>query len=289
MIEINLLPASMRKPESTPLPRLLLTYAGIAICCGFGVVCFHLGYNVLPDKQDKLDRKTDEVKKLQLKARKLVEFQTEIDGIKLHVDAVKELYAKRRIWSKILYDTKKIVTLESKMDYLNKDRRYLWLHRFKYDSGRRGQTLVLEGYATARTAVDEFEIVKTFIKNLREYTPPQSPEDEKREELAGKIKALEMARKKAQEADPEFELPAKTKKQKDLEKQLGALGGKKSGAIATKPFMDFFKGRINLSSTTFVVAPAATDSLDGALHLPYHAHNFILELPLIVPGEDEGP
>jgi len=254
MIEINLLPVSMRKVEGTPLPRLLVTYLGIIVACVLLWLNLQFILKEIPQANREKDQLSKELKEAEESSKRLDVLEAEIEDIGAHVESVKDLYRGRVIWAKILYDLKMIVNADESLNRENSDRRYLWITDLKLGkSGKGGASeVVLNCFASAPTTANGTTIVRNFLNNLAQYRPKEAPETQMRKMLEETLQRMEFRRRQGAQQTEEGELPPKTPEQLETERQLEALKTRASGRIATMPFSDLIYGdSINYSNMTW--------------------------------------
>ncbi|MHC4870310.1 MAG: PilN domain-containing protein [Planctomycetota bacterium] len=251
MIEINLLPEKLRKVESTPLPRQLTIYLGVALSAGMIFLNWFF-FNETDKAEEKLAKVKVEISSEQNKIKQLEALALEIDAIKKHVNTVENLYRNRTIWAKVLFDLKNIMH-QQEFNNENEDREYLWLKELKLEDTRtsgggfgvapqKTKTMKLNGYASAKGTRRATMMIRNLIDSMVGYTPEKSPEEEALENLEERLEL----RKELDE-----KLKTKGKKKKKLSEQeerklraedelIRHLQDKKSGGVATMPFMEFF-------------------------------------------------
>lgn len=249
MIEINLLPENLRKAESTPLPRQLTIYLGVAVCAGLLFLnWFYMNESSKADK--KLKRVTAEVNQEQQKITALDNLIAEIEQIKSHVTTVEDLYRNRTIWAKILFDLKNIIN-EQEYNKANDALEYLWLTSLSLEESRssggfgmpaqKTKTMKLEGQASAKNTRRATMMVRNLIDSMVKYTPEKSPEEEAMEKIEERIKLREAIEEKLKDGKKKKKLSAMEERKIRAEEELiKHLKDKKSGGIATMPFMKFF-------------------------------------------------
>lgn len=292
MIEINLLPESMRKAEATPLPRFVALCVGILMVSLLLVVNLHFKRNLVPDEENQLDLKQQEKAEKEAQVGTLNELRAEIAAIEEHVGVVRELYDKRRVWAKLLYDLKRIVTFDKTADESNPQLRYIWLTSVRYSKGRGGEeTMSLDGFATANgDEVDSARLAQRFFNQLLRYKVDKVPVEEERERLQTLIAELQQKRQKAQQdwATLREENPGLQEVSPDVQKidediaalqaNLDGLEDTETGLVALKPFAEFFgDGGIQLTSLTWGKAPGGKDLGENPENVPEEAHAFRIE------------
>ena len=102
MIEVNLLPAELRRVEHTPLPRFLVIITGTALVMAttaFGVV---INLRKVPDLNAKMGAVSKEVTECQPAAGVYDKLQDEISDAKARKQAIAELWRTRIQWSRKL-------------------------------------------------------------------------------------------------------------------------------------------------------------------------------------------
>lgn len=264
MIEINLLPVSMRKTERTPLPRLLTTYVGIVALCLLSWINLQYLLKEIPEARRKKEGLQNDVKEAAAKAKRLDELEAEIQDIGAHVNSVKSLYRERAIWSKLLYDIKAIFNVDEALNRDNPDRKYLWMTDLKLGKGQKGGAgqISLDCFASAPTTSEGATLVRSFMNNLQNYAPEAAPEEQMRKTLQDTVQRMEYKRRQQAQETEDGALPPKTPEQLEAERQLGILATRSSGRIATRKFADFFyPGSFDFTGMTWSedAKPSATN------------------------------
>ncbi len=283
MIEINLLPEGLRRPEGTPLPRFITTCVGVLIVCVLIVLIIHLKVNVIPQKEDNVDKLTARVVEAEQKASRLEKLQTEIDAIQARVDNVKRLFLSRTIWAKILWDLKQIISLDPNVDRANRKLRYLWLTKLSYEPRR--HQVELEGYASAQHPRPALGMLEVLVRNMRTFEAGEKPEKQRRAQL----EAMLEDRKKQWETlrQQDETLPTESEEIKKLKERLEELEKRESGMISKQPFYELFKRASVKAEYGWNDAPSPDDALKTAELLPVMAHKFRIQMELKAPGADE--
>ncbi|MBN2713370.1 MAG: hypothetical protein JXR97_13200 [Planctomycetes bacterium] len=289
MIEINLLPESMRKAEATPLPRF------IAICVGIILIGALVVWNLYLLKETDNKNKTlaqlqKTLKEKKAKAAELDEIEGKLASIRDHVDVIKGLYKKRRIWSKLLYDLKQITTHDPSVDDANPMARYIWLNEIVLNSGKKGESDVLEvnGYASNNEdPTASLEDVQILLREMTDHKSKEGPEVKERKRLQKEYDDMKKLIEDKQKAwdrlraenpgieakSPEVEEMGK--KLEELDVRLKELERQTSGKIAITPFRDFFEpAEIRLEDTSWGTAPTAGNDLKEGANLPKSCRKF---------------
>jgi len=202
MIEINLLPESMRKAQGTPLPRFIITCVGLVLVLSLGFLIAGLQFKIIPAKKKELSDRTKKVKDAEEAAAELDTLLASIEAIQNRVNNVKSLFLGRKIWAKILWDLKHIITLDESMNKANRDLRYLWISNLTYDPGR--DLINISGTATSSASTKSIRIVETLIKNMRTYSAVEKPEEAEKKRLEQEIKDKKMAWEKRRQENEEL-------------------------------------------------------------------------------------
>lgn len=245
MIEINLLPEHLRRAEGTPLPRILTIYIGVAVCLGLIFLNYHFMV-----KSEQAAKKRDDlqarVNDLQQQIKELDRIEQEIMQVRTHVSAVEELYRERVVWAKLLWDLKTIVN-NQEYNRKNANREYLWFYEMNVEESRSRQgqatTLELSGYASAsgrthEATVKTSRMIQEMVDEMRTYTPETGDGEEPLAELDEEHKErLEILRAK----DPSELTEEERMELKAAEAYEEHLRLHRSGAVARKSFMSFFK------------------------------------------------
>lgn len=281
MIQINLLPESMRKPEGTPLPRLLITYIGMAIVASTFFFYLHYKFVVVRGYERELARYEKEVQEAVEKAKRLDDLQATLESNQVFVNLVKKTYHERPVWSKILWDIKKIVNHDETQNRINPECRYLWLTSLKIgkpekDGGAR--RITLEGYASALDTVIAAQMVKDLHSTMKGFRAAEPPEMGMKKEWERRLQELrnEWQTLKKEEAEESI-LAAKEQEMKEIEKKIQELPPKTSGMIAVRPFADFFVPRSIQMGALNWVEPGKTKE-GGAEYLPQGKYKFSFDL-----------
>jgi hypothetical protein len=284
MIEINLLPESLRKTEGTPLGRFMAYCLGVILVCSLGAYVAHHHFVHTRDVEDELQRKIAEKTKAETTAKELDEINAKLDLIQARVNAIKELYRGRMIWSKLLYDFRKIVTFDATANEANPELRYLWVTKVVASVGSK---LEMEGYASAPTEVVAVRLEEDFLKQLREYSASQAPEVEERERLEQMLMEAKKSWHKIRSENPE--LPPVSPDEKELKEKLALVEKRESGGVAEMPFINFFReGSPILDETSWQAGGLNADrELKGAAFLPVGAYRFKINMNLKTPQEIE--
>lgn len=287
MIEINLLPESMRKAEATPLPRFVALCLCVLIFFSILAVNMNFMLKIVPDAKKALDDKQKLKSDKEVAAAELQKLQKEISSIEEHVSTVRTLYKNRRVWAKLLYDIKQIVTYEPTTNESNTQLRYLWINSIAYSKGAQ-ERIVLSGYATANNdEVSSQRLFNSFYERLLRYKNEKKPVEQEKERISGLMKDLQAKMEKEQEKwnllrkqNPGLAAtnPAIDEIKKEIEaykKELDALGENESGRVALQPFAKSFADNgIVLDSIAWQGSPGKGSLGGEAQNLPDKVQQF---------------
>ncbi len=280
MININLLPESMRKKESMPLSTILATLALAAILALLVHFVTQYHFDLIPGLQSRIEARQREKAALTAQLEELKKLNAEIDRMGAFVNAVKSLYKGRTVWAKILSDLKGIVNFDQAMSQYNPDMRYLW---FKDLSGKESG-LTLNALATASTQVVAMQLGERLLEGLRSYTPVTLPEKDEEERLNEELRRA-VAEHEAERRDRP-DLPVQGPRELTIRQRLEEIKTIKSGGIALMPFSDLLvKGSIQLKNAAWTSAPvpkgynAAKEDQGGEL-FPKMAWSFAVDMQL---------
>jgi len=240
MITINLMPEALRRPEATPLPRFLAICAGVVANSALLFVFFWLQFLVMRIEEQKLAEKKAEVDKLKTEVAELDTIKAEIESKKKRIEIVRNLYLNRTVWSKILYDLKRVIAWDPLQDFANDMRRYTWLSNIK---GTSGGVMELNGYCAAEDENIAMRQVESLLNHMRKYNPAK-PEEEARVGLEQILRNLqiELEKERVKPAPNAAALEALQKDIEDAQRRLEEVRKMpSSGAIASTNFLEFFK------------------------------------------------
>jgi Tfp pilus assembly protein PilN len=100
VIRVNLLPEDRRPVERTPLPRLaVFVFGSLLVMIEVMVVIFYVAV-AIPDRKRNLDNLEKNIPSWKAKALQVDEMEKEADKLQKRMDAVLELYKKRRTWAR---------------------------------------------------------------------------------------------------------------------------------------------------------------------------------------------
>lgn len=250
MININLLPESLRKKGGLPMPQLLGLLVSVAI---LGVLVYMVtGYHMDTIPALKSRKSTLEARKVNLEkqVKELAAINAEIARMSGYVNAVKGLYRQRIVWSKVLADIKNIVNFDPSMSEYNPDMRYLWLTKL---SGQE-KKISLEGYTTASSQVLAMQLSERLINNFRTYVPTSLPEKDEELRLQEELRLAITEHEAEKRERPE--LPMQGPRELTIRQRLEEIKNIKSGGIALMPFNSMIEdGSLKLLRTTWSNAP----------------------------------
>ncbi len=289
MITINLLPEALRRPEATPLPRFLALCAGVVVNCALAFVFAWLQFSLLKIEEQRLVDKKAEVDRLKAEAAELDTIKAEIEDKKKRIEIVRNLYLNRTVWSKILYDLKRVVAWDPVQDFANDMRRYTWLAGMK---GASGGVMELNGYCAAEEENVAMRQMELLLNSMRKYNPAK-PEEEAKialERICRNLQA-ELEKERAKATPNATAIEALQKDLDEARRRLEEVGKMpSSGAIASTNFLEFFKpesptmGRLGWQKGGFKVEGVEKDET-----LPIGAQVFKLTFELKPAEAPETP
>ena len=278
MININLLPDSMRKKEGLPRQQLLILLCLSAVFGGLVYMITRYTFVIIPDLQAEQTTLTQRERMLKEVVKELADINKEINRMSGYVDAVKSLYRQRIVWAKILADVKNIVNFDPEMSEYNVDQRYLWLTNF---TGKE-KAIALTGFATATSQTVAMQMPERLLQGFRDYSSVSLPEKDEevrlQEELRQAIKEHDAERRERPE------LPIQGPRELAIRQRLEEIKAVKSGGIALKPFVEFLvPGSLQLKSASWTSSPrprqAALSPGSDAM-FPKNAWNFNITMNL---------
>lgn len=263
MINVNLLPESMRKKEGLPRSQFALLLLLVAVLGALVYATTRYAFVTIPalEQEERSLAQTEQA--LQSVVRELAELDREIARMSGYIDAVKGLYRQRTVWAKVLADIREIVNFDPRMAEYNPEQRYLWLTTLD----GRGKSLTLAGFATAANEVVAMQMPERFLQGFRDYSRGALPE---RDEAA----ALEEELRRTPAGEREAAIRAR----------LEELAAAKSGGIALRPFVDMLvPGSLQLTNASWTNAPrpaqSARDAVPGTV-FPEKAWNFTITMDM---------
>ncbi len=287
MIEINLLPESMRKPESTPLPLFLGLCLLLTAVLSLGAVLGHNALIWIPREEAQTREMEQKANDLEAQGTRLDELDAKIALIREHVDAVRQLFRERVIMAKLLWDVKRIITYEEELNKANPERRYVWLNTLSLAAG---QGISLGGQCTATTEHKALAMVQELYTRFLHYQATRPPEESERKQLGEQVTAMKVEWAKRRAKNPG--LPEESPELAGLQERLKLLqAAPPSGRIAVRAFNDFFMpGGIMLETTAWSAGGAAPGQVGNPTMLPVGAYRFTMRLQIKPPGfgETEG-
>lgn len=276
MININLLPESMRRREGMPRKQLLGLVVAVLIAGLVVSAIMRYHFVVIPDLQRQKQTLANRKKHLEAQVAELKEINNEINRMSGYVNAVKELYKQRVVWAKILSDLKHIVNFDKTMSEYNADQKYLWITDIKAT----GKLLSLGGYATASTQVVAMQMPERILQGLREFSPVNLPEKDEEARLMEELQAATSAHEIERRDNPN--LPLQGNEELKIRTRLEEIKSVKSGGIALLPFSELFvPGSLQLKSASWGTAPRPAQLTPADEHMyPTHAWNFTIDMTL---------
>lgn len=276
MININLLPDTLRKKERMPVQYLLGIVGGIAIFLLLGYVIADYEMNIIPGLKNERETLTQDRNRLRLQAEELKQINAEIARLTEYVDAVKTLYRNRVVWSKILSDMKNIVNFDPAMSEYNSDMRYLWFTKF---SGK-SKNITLTGFATASDQVVAIQLPERLLQGILTFAPPGLPEKGEEVRLQNELKAAVAEYEGLRRDNPD--LPPQGPNEIAIRERLEEIKKFKSGGIALQPFSkSLTPGTLRLNSATWTTAPQPRGTAKELSEIfPKQAWNFSISMDL---------
>ena len=233
MININLLPDSMRKAEGLPKKQLLVLLCLVAVLGGLVYMVTRYTFVILPELRMEQASLAQEERRLTAVVQELQRINQEIDRMSGYVDAVKSLYRGRTVWAKILADVKNIVNFDPAMSEYNVEQRYLWLTKL---TGR-GKAITLAGFATAASQVVAMQMPERLLQGFRDYSPVTLPEKDEETRLQEELRVVINEHDAERRERPE--LPIQGPRELAIRQRLEEIKAVKSGGIALQPFVQF--------------------------------------------------
>lgn len=250
MININLLPESMRKRESLPRAHFLGILVGLAVLGAMVWTITQYRIVHIPALEQKKKGLEDQKKMLTAETERLKKLNADINRMSGYVDAVKSLYKGRIVWAKILSDIKNIVNFEPSLSTFNADQRYIWITNLNGSA----KNLTLKCYATAATQVMAMQMPENFLHTIINYVPSSLPEKDEEERL--QIELREAIRTHEEERRERPELPLQGPLEMRIRQRLEEIKTVKSGGIAILPFNDLLApGSLELKSAQWTSSP----------------------------------
>lgn len=159
MIQINLLPEELRQLEKTPLGRLIIVMAGVALATTALFIFLVLQFKTLPEALRKKSDTTSEIRQKEELVLEYDKLETEINFFKLRITTVQQIKRERFIWSKKLFELHRVI--ESAPD--------IALNNISIEQGRGSRMgpskmeIIMEGYSV----VPELSSVADFMTKIR--------------------------------------------------------------------------------------------------------------------------
>jgi len=277
MININLLPESLRKQGGMPMSQMLGLVAAVAILGSLVYMVTKYQMDTLPTLRDTKFTLEAQKANLEKEAQKLVKINADIASMSGYVNAVRGLYRQRIVWAKVLSDIKNIVNFDPTMNEYNPDVRYLWLTKLV----GKEKKLSMDGYATASSQNLALQLSERLLNNFRTYVPTSLPEKDEEIRLQEELKVAITEHEAERRERPE--LPMQGPRELTIRQRLDEIKNIKSGGIAMVPFSSSLEdGSLRLIKTSWIVAPKIrgrrTEVLDQLE--PEMAWNFSIEMLL---------
>ena len=275
MININLLPEVLRKKERPPIKQILPLVALVVLT---GLAVFQVTkyqFDIIPTLESRKDSLEREKVALTAKVEELKQINAEINKLSDYITTVKGLYKRRIVWSKLLYDVKKIVNFDETMSRYNDEMRYLWLTKFNGS----GKNINLTGFATAANQVIAMQLPERLIVGFLTYTPVALPEKDEEARLQEELTRV-IASHTAQRRE-NSDLPLQSPEEIALRQRLEEIKNVKSGSIAMQSFSSHLvPGSLKLTSTAWGGAPQPTGTRTTPEIFPTQAWTFNLIMTL---------
>ena len=109
MIQVNLLPAEMRKPEGTPMARFMIIIGDVVVISFAVILFFWLNSVRLPAAEKKHQEVADKVRLAKVKADKYDKLEQAKRSFEQRKNTFEQLSGERVLWSKKLAQLSKIV------------------------------------------------------------------------------------------------------------------------------------------------------------------------------------
>ena len=276
MIDINLLPESMRKKERMPLPQFLALCLAVVIMGGLVTAIAKYRFDTIPTLERKERDLRQEVRNLQVQAEELKRLNAEIARMSEYVETVKSLYKNRKVWSKLLADIKSIVNFDATMSEYNTDMRYIWFTTLAGDSRK----IDLGGFSTAGTQNAAMQMTEQLLQGFLTYAPPELPEKQEEIKLEQQLRSAIAEHDIARRENPD--LPIQGPQEVMLRQKLDSIRNMRSGEMALQPFSSFLiPGSLKLLSVSWGAAPRPQRRTEGLTEVfPDMAWSFRLTMNL---------
>lgn len=277
MININLLPESLRKKGGVAPKQLLGLVAAVAVLGGLVYMVTKYQMDTLPTLRDRKQSLQTQQAGLRKKVEELKKINQEIASKSAYVDAVKGLYRQRVVWSKVLSDVKNIVNFDPSMSEYNTDMRYLWLTKL---NGRE-RSLSMQGFATASSQVVAMQLPERLLHSIRSYAPVNLPEKDEEIRLQDELRKAVAEHEAERRERPE--LPMQGPRELSIRQRLEEIKTIKSGGIALMPFHTMLVGgSLKLNRAAWVKAPTPRGyaTQDAGQLFPEMAWSFNIEMTL---------
>lgn len=278
MININLLPESLRRKSGIPFPQMMGLLAAVVVLGALVYMVTKYQLDTLPELRNKKQSLQVRQAQLQKKAEELKKINQEISRMSSYVDAVKGLYKQRVVWSKVLADIKNIVNFDPSMSEYNTDMRYLWLTKL---TGKE-KAISMQGYATASSQVVAMQLPERLLHSMRSYAPANLPEKDEEIRLQDELRLAVSEHEAERRERPE--LPMQGPRELTIRQRLEEIKNIKSGGIALMPFHSMLVGgSLKLNRANWVKAPTPKGYLPGqeiGQIFPEMAWSFSIEMTL---------
>lgn len=262
MININLLPESMRKKESMPIQQFLGILVGLGV---LGVMVWMITkykFDTIPSMTREVLSLEQNKKVLQAQQEELKAINAEINRMSGYVDAVKSLYMQRVVWAKIMSDVKHIINFDPSMEKYNPEMRYLWATSF---TGQ-GKNISMRFFATAGTQVQAMQMPELLLQRFRSYTLTSLPEKDEEARLEAELKKATDSHEKERQDNPD--LPLQGPEELKIRQRLEEIKAFKSGGIALIPFDALLvPGSLQFKSVSWGAAPRPTGRRENLLEV----------------------
>lgn len=250
MININLLPESMRKKEGLPLTQLLAVIVAVLILGGLFIAITKYKFDIIPNLENRRDSLTRTKTQLNVEVNRLKELTAEVNRMNGYVDAVKNLYKQRVVWAKILSDVKNIVNFDPAMNNYNPDMRYMWLTKF---TGK-GKAISMSCFATASNQIIAMQMPEQLLKEFLHFAPINLPEKDEESRLQEELRKA-IAEHEAERRDRP-ELPLQGPQELAIRQRLEEIKSVQSGGIALLPFHELLvPGSLQMTNASWSTAP----------------------------------
>lgn len=276
MININLLPESMRKKEGLPGTQILGLLIMAAILGGLVFMITKYQFDIIPNLENRRASLNRTKTQLNAEVARLKEITAEVNRMTGYVDAVKGLYKQRVVWSKILSDIKNIVNFDPAMNVYNTDMRYMWLTKL---SGK-GKAISMNCIATASNQIIAMQMPEQLLREMKEYAPINLPEKDEEARLQEELRKA-MTDHEAERRDRP-ELPLQGPQELAIRQRLEEIKTVQSGGIALLKFDNLLvPGSLQMTSASWSAAPRPSGSARDIIEIfPDRAWTFGVNMTL---------